>query len=161
MPSEGPKRVRIVRKASGGRRHEPPPVEGRPLIEGSDRLTFPAFYREEVKPVTFRGEDALRSREEREEYVCAWFERVRKKEHLALVLIPHDIYSDGRHAFFKAGWTLEESDGEIRTRQCVVFLADDPVPIGRADQGVICVAWRDELSAWDGRTEEQSRLSAA
>jgi hypothetical protein len=136
-------------------------VPGRPLIEGSERLTFPAFYREKVEPVTFRDDDAFRSREEREEYAFGWFERVRKTPHLALILIPHDIYADGRHAFFQAGWTLEETDGEIRTRQCVVFLAGDPVPIGRADQGVICVVRGDELSAWDGRTDEQSRLNAA
>lgn len=138
-----------------------PVIPGRPLIEGSDRLLFPAYYRVEAKPVTFRSRDAFRSREEREDYFFAWFERTRKKRHLVTILIPHHVYASETHVIFHAGWTLVERDGEIRTHQCVVFLAGDAVPIGRADQGVICLVRRDDLSAWDGRTEEQSRARAA
>ena len=138
-----------------------PVIPGRPLIAGSDRLIFPAYYRVDVRPVTFRSEDAFRSREEREEYVFGWFARARKKPHLAMIVIPHDIYAGKDQGLFHAGWTLVERDGEIRTHQCVVLLAGNAVPVGRCDQGVICVAARDDLSAWDGRTEDQSLAQAA
>ena len=141
--------------------HEPPVIEGRSLIEGDGRTEFPAYYREEIMAVTFRSADSLRSREEREEYACRWFERMRRKRSLVLVLIPHAIYASKEHVFFHTGWTLSERDGEIRTHQRVVMLAGDPVPIGRADQGVLCVARCDELSAWNGCTDEQSRAQAA
>lgn len=154
-------RTRRRTKARVGGHRGPTIVGGNPLIEGSERLIFPAFYRERIEPVTFREGDALRCREEREEYAFGWFERVRKKPHLALILIPHDIYADPRHAIFQAGWTLEERDGEIRTFQCVAFLAGAPVPVGRADQGVLCVARRDELTAWNGLTDAQTLLRSA
>lgn len=160
MPRNGPKRSFTARKIQPPDSGDPPIIRGRSLLDG-DRLTFPAFFREDVAPVTFRSEDAYRSREEREEYVFVWFERLRKKKRMLMVLIPHDVYANGKHAVFHAGYTLSERDGEIRTRQLVVFLAGDAVPIGRADQGVLCVADIEDLSAWDGRTDEQSRAQAA
>ncbi len=160
MPSTRKKRPFDFKRNPKPIDEDAPIIRGRPLIEGSDRLQFPAFYREERKPVTFRSADAYRSREEREDYVFAWIERVRREKRLVTIMIPHGIYS-GEGAIFHAGWTLSERDGEIRTRQCVVLLAGDAVPIGRADQGVVCVVRRDKLSAWDGRTEDQSRALAA
>ena len=160
MPSLGPKRPFTARKTAPQESGDPPLIRGRSLLDG-DRLTFPAFYREEVAPVTFRSPETYRSREEREEYVFAWFERLRKRKRMIMVLVPHDIYSGGKHVFFHAGYTLSERDGEIRTRQLVVFLAGDAVPIGRADQGVLCVADVDDLSAWDGCTDAQSFARAA
>ena len=139
-----------------------PIVPGRSLIPGRKEPTFPAFCRVEAKPVTFRSEDAARSREEREGYVIDWIARVRGRHpKLVVLMIPYDIYLNPRTALFHAGWTLTEREGEIRTHQCVVFLSGEAVPVGRSDQGVICVARRSSLSAWDGRTEEQSRAQAA
>ena len=161
MQSTSPKRTFSFERHHAPNAHEPPVIKGRSLIEGDGRIEFPAYYREEARAVTFRSEDALRSREEREEYVCLWFERLRRKRSLVLVLIPHHIYASEEHVFFHTGWTLSEHDGEIRTRQRVVMLAGDAVPIGRADQGVLCVVRCDELSAWSGQTEDQSRAQAA
>lgn len=136
-------------------------IPGRPLIEGSDRLVFPAFYRVEECPVTFRDPGAFRTREEREDYVFGWLDRVRTRPGVIMILIPHHIYSSEEHVIFHTGWTLVEDEGEIRTHQCVVFLAGAAIPLGRSDQGVICLAPCDDLSAWDGRTQEQSRALAA
>ena len=178
MQSTSWKRTFVYEKRPAPNAHEPPIIEGRSLIDAAaessahecpalgrmpsdGRIEFPAFYREDIMAVTFRSADALRSREEREEYACLWFERMRRKRSLVLVLIPHHIYASKEHVFFHTGWTLSERDGEIRTRQRVVMLAGDAVPIGRADQGVLCVARCDELSAWSGQTQEQSRAQAA
>ncbi|GEM_PF-2423393 len=161
MPRKRPRTKIVVRTVPEPEPDDTPLIIGRPLIEGSDRLLFPAFYREERRPVTFRSDDGYRSREEREEYACGWFDRVRKLPERVLILVPHHIYSDPKYAFFHTGWTLSERDGEIRTRQCVVFLAGQAVPIARADQGVLCLAAVEDLSAWDGRTSEQSLAQAA
>lgn len=135
-------------------------IPGRHLIEGSDRLIFPAYYRVESRPVTFRNPDALRTREEREDYAFDWIERIKKKPGMTLLLIPHGIYASATCVIFHTGWTIIEREGEIRTHQCVVFLAGDAVPVGRSDQGVLCFAACEDLSAWDGRTEGQSRAQA-
>ena len=135
-------------------------IKGRPLIPGRSEPEFPAFYRIETKPVTFRLPGA-RPRVEREEYVIGWFERVRHSRKLVLLMIPHGIAADPSLSVFLAGWTLTERDGEVRTRQMVVFLRDEVQPVGASDQGVICVARRDRLSAWDGKTMDQSRAQAA
>lgn len=135
-------------------------IKGRPLIPGRSEPEFPAFYRIEVKPVTFRLPNA-RSREDREDYVIEWFARVRHARNRVLLMIPHGIAADPSLSIFLAGWTLTEREGEVRTRQMVVFLRDEAQPIGTSDQGVICVARRDRLSAWDGKTMDQSRAQAA
>jgi hypothetical protein len=131
------------------------------LLPGRRQFPFPAFFCVEEKPVTFRVGEAVRCREEREAYVFDWLARLRKARRLIGLLIPNEIYSNGRTAIFHAGWTLTERAGEIRTHQCVVFLSGEAVPLGRSDQGVIAIASRTSLSAWNGRTHEQSQATAA
>lgn len=138
-----------------------PIIPGRPLIPGRKEPPFPAFLRIEVKPVTFREPCGHRTREQREESVLTMMGMARKNREMVAVLIPNDVYDNPETSIFHAGWTLVEHDGEIRTRQCVVFLSGDAFPIGRSDQGVICLALNASLSAWDGRTSEQSLASAA
>jgi len=161
MPKKSSERSKRIPKHSARYFRDVPIIPGRPLIEGSDRLQFPAFYRVEEKPVTFRESYGGRSRAEREAYVHRLLEMARKYEGRVIVMIPHSIYSSRETVLFHAGWTLFEADGEILTHQCVVFLAGEAVPIGRSDQGVICAALPESLSAWDGRTSEQSRQVAA
>jgi len=138
-----------------------PIIPGRPLIPGRKEPPFPAFLRIEEKSVTFRLDCGHRTREEREDAVLTMMEMARKNRKLVAVLVPDDIYHNPDTSIFHAGWTLVAHDGEIRTRQCVVFLSGEAVPIGRSDQGVICLALDVSLSAWDGRTSEQSRAQAA
>ena len=138
-----------------------PIIKGKKLIPGKKDHPFPPFLRIEVKPVTFRREWGVRPREEREEAVARMLTMARKNRKLVAVLIPDSIYANPKTSLFHAGWTLTEDEGEIRTRQLVVFLSGEAFPIGRSDQGVICLALRASLSAWDGRTEDQSRAQAA
>lgn len=113
------------------------------------------------RPVTFREPRPGSSREEREEHCLDWIARARHAKDRIILLVPSSIYADGRHGIFLCGWTLFAQDDEVRTHQCVVFLRDDALPIGACDQGVLCVADPRRLSAWDGRTEDQSRAQAA
>lgn len=138
-----------------------PIIPARPLIPGRKGPTFPPYFRVEERPVTFREADGLRSREEREEYCIDWIARARKLRRLTVVLIPYDIYYSRKISIFLAGWTLLEHEGEVRTHQCVAFLRDDAVPVGRSDQGVLCVARRRALAAWNGREEDASRGQVA
>jgi hypothetical protein len=161
MQRKSPETTRFEPKALAPYLRRGPIIPGRPLIPGRKELPFPAFLRIEEKPVTFREPCGQRPREEREEAILKLMESSRRNRKLVAVLIPHDIYSNPETAVFHAGWTLFQHEGEIRTRQCVVFLSGEAIPIGRSDQGVICLALRVSLSAWDGRTSEQSRASAA
>ena len=138
-----------------------PIIRGRPLIPGRKEPPFPPFVRIEVKPVTFRNPCGHRTREQREEAVLDMMGKARKNRKLVTVLVPNDVYHNPETAVFHAGWTLVERDGEIRTRQCVVFLSGEAYPIGQSDQGVVCLALRVSLSAWNGLTEAQSSAQAA
>lgn len=141
---------------------EVPIIPGRALIPGRKKPSFPAFLLIEEKPVTFRRPDGCRPREEREGYVIGWIARVRNSHpKLVVLLIPHEIHASSEATIFQAGWTLIENQGEVRTHQCVVFLKGEAMPVGGSDQGVICIASRASLSAWDGRTDDQSLVSAA
>lgn len=138
-----------------------PLIPGRPLIEGRSEPDFPDYVRLEEKPVTFREGRGISSREERENHCIDWIVRARRAGHRVILMIPHGLYADPQHAVFLCGWTLWEEDGEVRTRQCVVFFRDDVLPIGTSDQGVLCVADPERLSAWNGLTSETSRALAA
>jgi hypothetical protein len=115
----------------------------------------------EERPVTFRLEDEGQRRESREEFFLEWIRRANRDTRVALLLVPFHRYQDPKTAIFHAGWTLVEREGEILTHQCVVYLAGEAVQLGRADQGVVCVANQKSLSAWNGMTDEQTRLRAA
>jgi len=161
MPSKSPGSQSVVPQSTQPYLRKRRIIPGRPLLPGRKEPLFPAFCRLEEKPVTFRENDGYRTREEREECVINMMQMVRKHRKLVMVMIPYEIYLNPKTALFHAGWTLNESDGEIRTFQCVMFLRGEAVLVGLSDQGVICVALDASLSAWDGRTEEESRAKAA
>lgn len=162
MPNKKPNVSRTFFRETSPYLQEIPVIPGRKLLPDRQEPPFPAFLLVDEKPVTFRSKDAYRTRQEREDYVIEWIERVRNGHpKLVVLMIPNDVYDNPETPFFHAGWTLTEREGEIRTQQCVVFLSGEAVPVGRSDQGVICVASRQSLSAWNGRTHEQSRANAA
>jgi len=136
-----------------------PIIRGKPLLPGRKEPTFPAYYLVDEKPVTFtRFGD---SQEEHAARLARMLQLANAGGKIVMIVIPHSVYSNPNTTLFHAGWTLVAIDGDIRTHQCVVFLGGEGVPVGSSDQGVICAIARRSLSAWDGRTEEQSRRLAA
>lgn len=136
-----------------------PVIPGRALIPGRETPEFPCHYRVQETTVTFNTRDPYRSERERREHVIDCVRRVEEERESSLLLVPSGAVSS--KSIFGYGWTLIESDGRVLTHQCVVFLKDVTARVALSDQGVICVAAQENLSAWDGREENQSRACVA
>ncbi|HTK59793.1 MAG TPA: hypothetical protein VL283_01170 [Candidatus Baltobacteraceae bacterium] len=138
-----------------------PVIPGRSIIPGQEELTFPAFFRAQVEPVTFREVRYEVPRETIEEIYLLFAVTTRAEGHSMLVLVPRHVVGRFEEAPFWYGYTVVEHDDELFSFQCVVFRSAEAVPKGGCDQGGLYEVPVEHLSAWDGQTQEQSRAGAA